>query len=384
MKNLFLTLFIFLLSPVAVMAQSVKITHGPYLQNLGERDVTIVWTTDKNAVSWVEVAPDDNTHFYLTERPKFFASKNGIKLESTVHAVKLKGLSPATKYRYRVFSQEITERNENHISYGNVASTSAYRPFSFVTLDINKPAVSFTMVNDIHGRSAVLEQLLSQTDPTNNDMVFFNGDMVSSLIDEDDLFNGFMDASVKSFAANVPMYYARGNHETRGIFATHFQDYFSPLNSELYYIVRQGPICFVVLDSGEDKPDSDIEYSGITVYDDYRTQEAEWLKDALKSDIYTSATFKVVICHMPPENEWHGESEVLKKFVPLLNSASVDVMLCGHVHQHIKRKADDKVHFPVLINSNNAVVKGTVTGKTLNLDVLDSNGKKTDQLIISH
>lgn len=33
---------------------SVKITHGPYLQNLSENEVTVVWTTDKPCKSWVE------------------------------------------------------------------------------------------------------------------------------------------------------------------------------------------------------------------------------------------------------------------------------------------------------------------------------------------
>jgi predicted phosphohydrolase len=178
------------------------------------------------------------------------------------------------------------------------------------------------------------------------------------------------------------MYYARGNHETRGPFATSFQDYFSPLSPELYYLVRQGPVCFVVLDCGEDKPDSDIEYSGITVYDAYRSAEREWLKKALESKEFTDATFKVVVCHMPPRADWHGEQEILEKFVPLLNEAKIDVMLCGHLHKHIRTEANGEVKFPVLVNSNNAVVKGQATDKILQLEVIDLDGKKTDSLSI--
>ena len=33
---------------------SAQITHGPYLQNLSEDEVTVVWTTDKPCKSWVE------------------------------------------------------------------------------------------------------------------------------------------------------------------------------------------------------------------------------------------------------------------------------------------------------------------------------------------
>ena len=104
--NLF---FLFcLLSALPLFAQEdIKITHAPYLQNLGENEVTIVWTVNKPSVGWVELAPDDGTHFYRTERPKVFNAKNGIKLTSTVHSVHLKGLEPGTRYRYRVYSQEV-------------------------------------------------------------------------------------------------------------------------------------------------------------------------------------------------------------------------------------------------------------------------------------
>ena len=33
---------------------SAQITHGPYLQNLSEDEVTVVWATDKPCKSWVE------------------------------------------------------------------------------------------------------------------------------------------------------------------------------------------------------------------------------------------------------------------------------------------------------------------------------------------
>jgi hypothetical protein len=45
------------------IAQDIQITHGPYLQKTGEHEVTIVWTTDQPAVSWVDVAPVDEEPF---------------------------------------------------------------------------------------------------------------------------------------------------------------------------------------------------------------------------------------------------------------------------------------------------------------------------------
>jgi 3',5'-cyclic AMP phosphodiesterase CpdA len=366
----------------------ISITHGPYLQNLKETEVTIVWLADKPSVGWVEMAPDDNTHFYYQERPKYFNVTNGVKNKSLLHVVKLTGLTPGTRYRYRVCSQEVLDYRDLDNIYGRVASTRVYqvKPLSFVTNDRKKPGLSFITINDIHGRTDDIPVLLTVADLPTADMVIFNGDMLSDLEDEAGLFSGFMDNAIDLFAKEIPMYYARGNHETRGPFATSFQHYFSPKEPYLYYLVRQGPVCFVVLDTGEDKPDTDIEYSGITDYDNYRTEQAKWLAETVKSKDFTEAKFKIVIAHMPPVTNgglWHGEKEVLEKFVPILNDAQVDVMLSGHLHTFINHKPDSKVKFPVIVNAHRTVIKGVVKDNKLELIVKDLEGKVVDQVTLN-
>jgi predicted phosphodiesterase len=376
---------VFLLASVRLLtAQEIRITHGPYLQNMREDEVTIVWLTDREAVSWVELAPDDKSSFYREERPRYFASKVGIKTEGTIHAAVIRDLKPGTKYRYRIYSQEVLKHEGWRVHYGNITATNVYsqNPLTFVTNDRSKAAITFSVLNDIHGQNDLLEQLLAKAEPATNDLIIFNGDMVSNINSEDEIFDGFMDKSVTLFAKEIPMYYARGNHETRGSFASRFQDYFTPRQPELYCMFRHGPVCFIVLDSGEDKPDSDMEYSGIVDYDTYRTYEAGWLSRAVESREFREAPFKVVICHIPPDSSWHGDAEVLNKFVPILNRAGVDIMLSGHLHRHIKREAGDQVHFPVLVNSNNAVIKARATDSELRLEVISASGVKVDTLTI--
>lgn len=386
MNKINLFFFFLLLAILPAFSQDdIQITHAPYLQNLGENEVTIVWTVNKPSVGWVELAPDDGTHFYQTERPKFFNAKNGIKQTSTVHAVHLKGLKGGTRYRYRVYSQEVLSHVGWRVIYGNVAATSVYgkQPLEFQTSDHGRQAVNFAMVNDIHGKSDLLEKLVSHCDLKTTDMFLFNGDMVSIFNSEKEIFEGFMDKATELFASEIPMYYTRGNHETRGYFATAFQDYFSPKQEHIYYMFRQGPVCFVILDSGEDKPDSDLEYAGITVYDQYRTEQAEWLKGVLESKEYKEAPFKVVVCHIPPFGGWHGNEEVAEKFMPLLNNAGVDIMLCAHLHRYIRNDAKEDVRFPIIVNSNNTVLKAEVDSRVLNIKILDTEGKEIDKLRIT-
>ena len=386
MKEKNLLLLCVLLLSVSVYAQEgIKLAHGPYLQNMGPDEVTIVWLSDKPSVGWVELAPDDGSNFYATERPRFFDTKNGVKNTSTIHTVKLKGLNPGTNYRYRVFAQEVLSHIGHKIVYGDYAATNVYskKPLVFKTSDPANQTISFAMVNDIHGNNGLLENLVSKCDLKKTDFIIFNGDMVSVFNEENHIFNGFMDKATALFASEIPMYYTRGNHETRGAFATEFQRYFSPKEENIYYTFRQGPVCFVILDTGEDKPDSDIEYAGITVYDAYRSEQAEWLRQVLNSKEYKEAPFKVIVAHIPPIGGWHGNLEVENKFMPLLREARPDLMLCGHLHRFVHQKATEETPFPIVVNSNTAVLKVSANSKVLNVQVIDTEGKVLDRFSVN-
>lgn len=385
MKNSFFSFLFFCLAAITYGQADFRITHGPYLQAMDSTGVTVVWTTNNEAVSWVELAPDDITHFYLKERPKYYATSHGFKNVSKLHKVTLRDLTPGVNYRYRIYSQEVIKHEGTNVQYGVVAASNVYRrkPLVFSTSDAKRDELQFAVINDIHGRTDLMHNLLSQLDWKKTDMVLFNGDMVSDFRSEDQLFAHFMDTAVSIFAGETPVYYARGNHETRGNFANAFPEYFPTTTGNLYYLLRKGPVCFVVLDCGEDKPDSDIEYSGIVLMDDYRTQQAEWLRSALKQPEFVNAPYKVVVCHMPPLNRWHGDADIAEKFVPLLNEAGVQLMLSGHLHRPLKLDPDQATHhFPILVNANTAMLKAVANEQFLHIDVVDQTGKVTDSIRI--
>ncbi len=381
MRNSIITILL-LISATVSAQKPFAISHGPYLQGLTENEVTIVWTTNRNAVSWVELAPDDNSHFYLTERPKFFSEAYGFKTMDSVHIVTLKNLDPNTRYRYRVYSQEVLSHVGTKVLYGTIAATNVYRarPLVFTTNNSAKNDASFLVLNDIHGNNELMETLLKDADWEKTDFVFFNVDMASVINSEEQLFGDFLDKAVELFARETPMYYARGNHETRGNFAYTFPRYFPTSTGQLYYTFRQGPVSFIVLDCGEDKPDSDLEYSGIVAFDNYRSQQAEWLKEAVKEKEFLDAPYRVVIVHMPPFGGWHGEKEIEEKFVPVLEQAGIDVMLCGHLHRHVHKKAGDGQNFPILVNSNKTIIKARTENNMLLIDVVDTEGKVVDSM----
>ena len=374
-KILLLLIFI---SGLSETVKAVKIIYGPYLQMIGETEASIVWVTDKKSLSWVEIAPDDGMNFYAEQRPQFFETFLGRKVLGTVHKIKLTGLTKGTTYRYRIFSQEVMEEQDYQIFYGPIASTNVYTkaPLTFRTLDSSQEKVRFFMVNDIHGNNDLFNSLLKEVKKGETDFVLFNGDMVSHMDSEQQLFEGFVTSAVKKFASEIPFYMVRGNHESRGRFAQNYLKYFPTPTGMPYYTFKQGPVFFIIMDGGEDKPDNDIEYLGTGAFDAYREEEAAWLQQVVASQEFKTAPFKVVIIHVPPtQSTWHGPLHTKKMFVPILNKAGIDLMLCGHLHQHIYAEpGTEGCNFPLLINSNKQVLDVSADNKTLNIVVKDEAG----------
>ncbi|MGP1437064.1 MAG: hypothetical protein ACTTKN_10660, partial [Phocaeicola sp.] len=67
--------------------------------------------------------------------------------------------------------------------------------------------------------------------------------------------------------------------------------------------------------------------------------------------------------------------EVLNKFVPILNNAGIDIMICGHLHRFLYEDPSTQINFPVLVNSNNSVVSAETKGNQLNVKIYELNGK---------
>lgn len=373
MKAHLLVFFVFLTFTCPAKGK-LAIVHGPFLQHQEETGITIVWTTNKNAVSWVEVTPTD-----LNESLKYYSAKYERKEPAKVHNVRINNLNPGTTYSYIIFSQtDESNLNQSKAETVAVSSIGKNKSLKFTTNPLSENTVSFIVVNDIHGHQGQLKQLLKKADYPSADVIIFNGDMVHEMKNENHYFNGFMNTAIRLFAHEKPVVYARGNHETEGNHADAFSDYFKTPDGNLYYLVRRGPVCFVILDCGEYKDYSEKPNIVEKEFDQYRDRECQWLSEAIKTRDFTEASFRVVIIHIPPIGIWHGAVEVASKFVPLLNEANTDVMICGHLHRYYHQKTGNGINFPVVVNSNNTVVRAEADTGSLSLKILNRKGKQVD------
>lgn len=374
----FLSTLLGVAAPIFLAAQ-IKITHGPWLCDMTSTGVTVVWTTDKPALSWVEIAEDNGNSFYQKEHKRHYETVAGRRqAHKRVHAVRLKHLKPGTRYNYRIFSQEVVEWKYNDaVKYGDVAATNVFSraPLRFTTFPEKGSDISFLVFNDIHGRADYMAELVKNEDFSTHDFVLFNGDMSSSVENSDQLFKDYIDTAVSLYASELPLIYNRGNHETRGCHADFLAEYFPTNSKNFYQLYMVGDIACLVLDCGEDKPDNDIEYGNLADYDAYRVEESEWLRQVVASESFRNAAARIVFLHIPLGNgSWHGNLHLEELFLPILNEAGIDVMFSGHTHRYGFREPNEKVRFPILINDNQSYIRCNVTADKIKAEIVGPKG----------
>lgn len=316
----------------------VAFVAGPYLQITGQNEMTVGFVTDQDSLGWVEFAEGQGGET-LGDAPQVaYETHHGLRQNKKVFRVPLKNLKPATEYAYRICAKQITRQEPYKVTFGDTISSSI---FHFKTLAVPKSdagkedvLLSFIVFNDLHNTYSTFEKLWSQVQNEKCDFIVMNGDILPDSTDESLIIKGLKIYS-DAFASTLPMVYVRGNHETRGTLATAFRRYFAYPADEFYFDFSDAGVRFLVVDFGEDKPDSEPVYAGLNDFDTMRTEEAAWLAEAVQKREFTSAIAQVVLCHAPthPTDSWHGTEDLRAKFAPIYNASGIDLYIAGHTHR---------------------------------------------------
>lgn len=365
----------------------------PHVMNVTENSFTVLFESEENAMCWIEVAPDDGSEWYQSERPKYYQNVSGRHMMGKLHKITIAGLEPGTTYRYRVMGTKVLESGQARVKWGD---SFAWKPqwgkgyhshvkyCTVKTLDSKASSCRFSMVCDMHFNDTKYSTLIGGM-PEDDDFIVLCGDIVSHSNNIDTVIRHTFQPIARQ-ASMYPVFYARGNHESRGADWYKLPERFPTPTGEFYYIFRQGPVGFIVLDAGEDKPDTDIEYSGTAAFDEYRAAELEWIRKAVEEPAFKNAPVKVCISHIPTKADkksWYCEKWITDNFAPVLEKAGLDLMLSGH-HHNYKWDAPGQAGcaYPILINSNKDRLDFTcekeggawkVTLRTFGLDGTASN-----------
>ena len=133
---------------------------------------------------------------------------------------------------------------------------------------------------------------------------------------------------------------------------------------------------FLFIDSGEDKPDADLEYCGIVECDQYREEQERWLR-SLQEEKKIGKYPIVVFSHMPPTlKNWHGPLHMQETLTPELNKMNVSVMLSGHLHRFDYQEPNEVINFPNLVNSNNTYLLCHIANGKMEVDYVGLTNKE--------
>ncbi len=354
---------------IAAEAQpaTFRLLSDPVVTNPAPDGVSVLWATNGPATGWVEYGETPNLGL------RAGGSDEGLfPFDERTFKVRLESLKPGTRYFYRVHACRIEFRNAYKIIREEEVTAG---PFSFVTPNPAAAETRFTVWNDTHENSTTLQGLHAAHSEAPGDFLLWNGDVVNEVDSEEKMVGQFLSPAGLPFAATTPYYYVRGNHDVRGPAARRVARFVDVPAGKYFYSFRQGPLAAIVLDTGEDKPDTHPVYAGLNDFAAFRSAQAEWLAREIEKPHFKSAPFRILFCHIPLW--WHDEKAVgdycldgRAKWHDLLVKAKVQLVISGHTHQADWYPANDQHPYGQLIGggpkpSAATYIRGHATGDRL-------------------
>lgn len=170
------------------------------------------------------------------------------------------------------------------------------------------------------------------------DFLISAGDNVSWVDREADLEEMLLLAG-RITKGEIPVIYARGNHETKGVKAHELYQYVGADDENFYYTFRLGNIWGIVLDIGENHADDFAEYYGAAKFNAYRDAQTEFL-DTILANAETEfdapgVDYRIAICHIPLTVKYEDDhaGTVKDEWLTRLNQMKLTMLYSGHVHE---------------------------------------------------
>ena len=293
-------------------------TYGPVVYAV-EDEYQIVFSTSDSAIAWVTV---DGVEYY-----DLYAGS--MKSNDNVHKVTLPQEVLDQAGEYQINARQMIYRGP----FGGYLGDLLSKEYAFRPVDTSD-GLNYYALSDVHEavEAAVNATRYDHGKPL--DLLVLLGDLVSMVESEADaqLAN---DLAHRITGGEIPVLYARGNHEIKGEYGEDFYKYVASKNGEYYYTVTLGDDVFaVILDMGEDHEDDWWEYFGTAKYDLYRQAQTEMLEEILEQKEYEQYAYRMVLCHVPityvdEDGRFGGFREA---WTNLLNEMEPDISLSGHEH----------------------------------------------------
>ncbi len=281
-----------------------------------EDEYQIVFSTNSSAVAWVEI---DGERYY-----DLYAGS--MKSEDRVHKVCVPQSVLDAAGGYSIHAEKMIYRGP----FGGYKGKPIHKSFAFYPVDSSDGLVYYSMADVHHARAGAVAAASSVE---GLDFLVMLGDIV-----------GMADREVDAQLANriayevtggeIPVVYARGNHEIKGRYAEQLYKYVGSNNGNFYYWFTLSDVFGITLDLGEDHDDDWWEYYGTAQFALYQAEQTRLLEQLLTDRPFDAYAYTLVACHIPIPfvNSRHNHTEIKATWTDLLNDIAPDLVVSGHQH----------------------------------------------------
>ena len=276
----------------------------------------IVFSTNHSATAWVEI---DGEKYY-----DLFAGS--MKSEDTVHKITVPQDKLDAAKSYSIHAEKMIYRGP----FGGFKGDEISKSYSFRPVNSSDGLVYYTVTDAHHAREGAVNSALSVE---NLDFLVILGDSVGMVEYENDVqFSNLIAHDVTK--GEIPVVYARGNHEIKGDYAEQLHKYVGSKNESFYYWFKLADVFGITLDLGEDHNDGWWEYYGTDRFTLYHEEQTKFLEELVETKPYEDYKYTLVACHIPIQfiNSRKDHVEVKERWTELLNQIAPDLAVYGHQH----------------------------------------------------
>ena len=283
-----------------------------------EDEYQIVFSTSDNAIGWVNIGGVEYHDLHA----------GSMKSADKVHKIVVPQKVLDEAQGYAVNYRQMIYRGP----FGGYLGQLQTQHYEFRPVD-SSDGLNYFSLSDVH--EAVDAATVAATSRDDTDFIVLLGDLVSMVETEKDvqLANELAFGITKG---EIPVIYARGNHEIKGEYAEELYKYVGSKDQQYAYTVTLGDddVFAVVLDMGEDHEDDWWEYYETAKFDLYRQEQTDMLEEILAEGEYENYKYRLMACHIPVVYvDKNGYFEPFRNdWTALLNEMDLDIGLSGHKH----------------------------------------------------
>ena len=281
-----------------------------------EDDYQIVFSTNHSATAWVEI---DGEKYY-----DLFAGS--MKSEDKVHKITVPQEKLDAAGGYSIHAEKMIYRGP----FGGFKGKEISKSYSFRPVNSADGLVYYTITDAHHARKGATLAALSVE---GLDFIVILGDTVGMTEYENNaqLTNAIAHDVTKG---EIPVVYARGNHEIKGAYAEDLHKYVGSKDGSFYYWFTLSDVFGITLDLGEDHDPGWWEYYETDQFTSYREEQTKFLEELVAEKPYENYNYTLVACHIPIQfvNSRKDHVEAKTSWTALLNEIAPDLAVYGHQH----------------------------------------------------